>query len=107
MDQSTLNLLEELADLTQIEHGFNSPVYVRLRELINGAVVNIPDRTPVWAFEVDGEFVRWCGTLEQFEKDCNEYVFASIGNWTRHSKYHVSFQDTDTKLTTHFKAVKN
>ena len=65
-----------------------------------------PNRNTIWAFEVDDKFVRWCGTLEQFEKDCENYCECSKGIWTRHSKHHVRFYDTDTKETTSFKAVK-
>lgn len=67
----------------------------------------LPNRNMVWAFEVDGQFVRWCGTLEQFEKDVEDYVDTCKGQFNRHSKYHVSFYDAEMRDTTHFRAIKN
>lgn len=61
----------------------------------------------VWAFEVDGDFIRWCGTLEQFEADCRDYVDVSKGTFTKHSKYHVSFFDSEINDTVVFKAISS
>lgn len=43
-----------------------------------------PDRRPVWSFEVDGQHVRWCGTLDQWHKDRLAYVDKSEGTWEAH-----------------------
>jgi hypothetical protein len=52
-----------------------------------------PDRRPVWSFTVDGRHIRWCGTLEQWERDCLDYTGASTGTWTINSKHHRTFTD--------------
>lgn len=64
-----------------------------------------PDRRPIWSFEVDGQHVRWCGTLEQFHKDRIAYVDASQGEWETHGPNSYRFRDADGTRTT-FRAVK-
>jgi hypothetical protein len=66
----------------------------------------IDDRRTIYAFEVDGSFVRWCGTLEQFEIDCLNYCSSSFGRWDKISALKMDFWDQLTEQTTHFRAVK-
>ena len=50
--------------------------------------IEIPDdRRPVWSFEVDGQHVRWCGTLDQWHKDRVAYVDKSEGTWEAHGPH--------------------
>lgn len=72
----------------------------------NPAPVSPDDRRPVWSFEVDGQHVRWCGTLEQFHKDRLAYVAASQGEWETHGPNSWRLHDRTTGTRTTFRAVK-
>jgi hypothetical protein len=54
---------------------------------------DMADRRANYAIHVDGSFWRWAGTLEQFEKDCAEYVSGSIGAWKRLSRRGLLWKD--------------
>lgn len=68
------------------------------------------DRRPVWSFEVDGQHVRWCGTLDQWHKDRMEYCNASGGEWVLLNTHALRFveprnPDGSKGQVTVFKAV--
>lgn len=67
---------------------------------------NLPDRRTVWEMRVDGSFLRWCGTLEQFRKDCEEYCDRSKGHWEKVTNTEFRFISPEDPKITHFKAVK-
>ncbi len=71
-----------------------------------------PDRRPVWSFEVDGQHVRWCGTLDQWHKDRLAYVDKSEGTWEAHGPHMWRFVEPAgprraKRTFTIFRAVKN
>ena len=70
------------------------------------------DRRPVWSFEVDGQHVRWCGTLDQWHKDRVAYVDKSEGTWEAHGPRMCRFVEPAgprraKRTSTIFRAVKN
>lgn len=75
--------------------------------------IEIPDdRRPVWSFEVDGQHVRWCGTLDQWHKDRVAYVDKSEGTWEAHGPHMWRFVEPAgprraKRTFTIFRAVKN
>ena len=69
--------------------------------------VEAEDRRAVWSFQVDGEHVRWCGTLQQFHSDMQAYVASSVGSLEPVSRYYFRFKDAVTRTTTTFRAVRS
>lgn len=69
-----------------------------------------PDRRTVWSFEVDGQHVRWCGTLDQWHKDRLAYVDQSEGTWEAHGLHMWRFIEPGVNggkpVKTIFRAVK-
>lgn len=70
------------------------------------SLADLPNRNPVWEMRVDGQFLRWCGTLEQFRKDCLEYCDRSNGHWEKLSDKQFRFISPDEPKVTRFHAVK-
>src|SRR6478672_4806414 len=69
-------------------------------------LADLPDRRMVWEMRVDGSFLRWCGTLEQFRKDCEEYCDCSKGHWEKVTNTEFRFISPEEPKITHFKAIK-
>jgi hypothetical protein len=72
----------------------------------------IDDRRPVWSFDVDGQHVRWCGTLDQWHKDRLAYVDKSEGTWEAHGPHMWRFVEPAgprraKRTFTIFRAIKN
>jgi hypothetical protein len=72
----------------------------------------IDDRRPVWSFDVDGQHVRWCGTLDQWHKDRLAYVDKSEGTWEAHGPHMWRFVEPagprrEKRTFTIFRAIKN